>query len=91
MISMPKPGVSGVSGVLVPPLAKRDSKFFLMGVGAGGGEKTPKTPETPRRPKVRILSRRGAPHCDKHQWQQPWPAAVVRQCAHCHAWMVPPL
>ena len=43
------------------------------------------------KPKARILSRRGTRTCDQHQWETPWPAAVVRQCAHCHAWIVPPL
>jgi hypothetical protein len=39
--------------------------------------------------KARILKRRGNRTCDKHHWQQPWPAAVVRLCAQCGAWMVP--
>jgi hypothetical protein len=42
------------------------------------------------KPKVRIISRRRT-RCDKHQWEAPWPAAVIRQCVHCKAWMVPPL
>jgi hypothetical protein len=39
--------------------------------------------------KVRILKGRNRPAYDKHDWQQPWPAAVARQCARCGAWMVP--
>jgi P4 family phage/plasmid primase-like protien len=27
--------------------------------------------------------------CIKHDWQEPWQAAVVRHCARCGAWMVP--
>ena len=42
------------------------------------------------KPKVKILG--GNPtHCDKHEWEAPWPAGVVRQCVHCQAWSVPPL
>jgi hypothetical protein len=41
--------------------------------------------------KVRILKGRGNQPCTKHDWQQPWPTAVVRHCAQCGAWMVPPL
>jgi len=40
--------------------------------------------------KARILkSRSNRTSSTKHHWQQPWPAAFVRHCAQCSAWMVP--
>jgi hypothetical protein len=45
-----------------------------------------------QKPKAKIIQRRGAHKCsDKHEWGEPWAMAVVRQCARCRAWMVPPL
>jgi hypothetical protein len=69
-----------------------------------GGERTPQTLQTanpmPRRnhhrrdqhmtAKARILKGHGNRTCTKHQWDAPWPAAVVRHLRQCSAWMVPP-
>ena len=48
------------------------------------------SPVTAKKPKARILQRTGAHSCPaKHEWVLPWPMAAVRQCARCHAWLVP--
>jgi len=39
--------------------------------------------------KVRIIGGNRT-HCDKHEGEAAWTAAVVRQCVRCQAWMVPP-
>jgi hypothetical protein len=49
------------------------------------------TAAAPAQPKVRIINPRHRRACDKHEWEDPWPMAVVQQCAICGAWMVPPL
>ena len=39
--------------------------------------------------KARILKGRSNQTCTKHDRQEPWPLAVVRQRAQCGTWMVP--
>ena len=41
--------------------------------------------------RARILKRHGNQTCTKHDWQQPWPAAVTRHFPQCGAWIVPAL
>jgi hypothetical protein len=39
---------------------------------------------------ARVLQRPGRRSCaGGHEWVLSWPAAVVRQCARCGAWLVP--
>jgi hypothetical protein len=40
--------------------------------------------------KARILKVRHNQNCDQHDWQEPWPMAVVRNCTQCGAWLIPP-
>jgi hypothetical protein len=39
--------------------------------------------------KARILKNRSNQACTKHDWQEPWPIAALRQCTQYGAWIVP--
>jgi hypothetical protein len=60
----------------------------VSSVGSRERRSEPTATTAAAKPKVRFISRRRT-HRDKHQWAAPWPAAVLRQCINCKAWLVP--
>jgi hypothetical protein len=90
------PDLRGSRGSAGSNPATRENSFYLLGGLPGRAltwtdrETSRRTPQTPQKPKARIIGGNRT-RCDKHQWEAPWPAAVVRQCINCKAWMVPPL